>query len=1158
MEISALNSFASQARTLLLREVAARLSVVLSDSSAARVEAPGAVAALERAVSDAGGGEAGRASMVDRVAYTWFNRVVALRFMDASGFTSVGVVSPPMGRTSGQPAVLADAKAGHIDADFVPQAIAARVVALLGGQLTSRDPQGEAYGLLLMAYCRHWNKVMPFMFEADADYTELLMPADLLSEDSVMARAVTAMSPEVCEDVEAIGWLYQFYIADRKDEVFAGFKKNKKAGPAELPAATQLFTPHWIVRYLVENSLGRLWLLNHPKSKLQDQMEYFVVPREEETGFLKVSSPEELKVIDPACGSGHMLTFAFDLLYAIYEEEGYPPGEIPGLILRHNLYGTEIDPRAGSLAAFALTMKARQRQRTFFANTVQPNICVLVPIHFTLDELDGLVTPGGSREDEEAFLNQFENADTFGALIRPGETFIGAVKTHLALHPPADLLAHSAHARAERVVKQAEYLSQEYHVLVANPPYMGSKNMNSKLSEFARRNYPESKSDLFAMFIERSTDLVRTNGYVGMITMQSWMFLGRYEQFRRSLISSKRLCLAAHFGTRAFETIGGEVVSTVAFILQNSHSSGLGTYLRLTAFDSAKRKESVLRSLSSAPSGPNVFRSDAEDFLAIPAAPIAYWASSALRQSFETGKRVEDVAPVRQGFQTGDNDRYMRFWWEVSQSKIGRNSQSTEEFHAAGFKYAPYLKGGPWRKWFGNDEYVVAFDSDNYGQLAKLGNKLPSRNRYFSDSITWSALGGEFGARMVGPGSTFSAKGACAFPNSKADGLFVLALYNSSVVRELLEFMGATLDFNVGPLRNIPLPADVSPAEMEQILENVTRLIEIHQADWVSNETAPGYQQDDLHAASSVHGMLKERVDSLETHWRDQTGEVLDLEGSNNRLMRAAYGLDAEDGLDGRIVTTLHNNEPIEDPSVTRIERFISYAVGCMFGRYSIDKPGLLLASQGATLSEYLERVPLTSFVPDADNVIPITDGEWFEDDIVSRFRQFLRIAFGDECFEENLRFIEESLGNDVRSYFLKDFYKDHVKRYKKRPIYWLFSSPKGSFNALIYMHRYTPSTVSTVLNEYLREFQAKLAAELASKERDSIAAADTKSRNAAAKETDRLRKVLVELKDYEHDVLYPLASRQVNIDLDDGVKENYPKFGTALKKIIGLESAGE
>ena len=529
MDTAPLKSFATWARTALIREVSARIAVVLAPASSQRVEQPTAIAALENAVAAAGGGDDGRGAVADRVAYTWFNRIIALRFMDANGYTGIGVVSPQAGVEVGQPEILAEAKRANIDQDVVYQKVRENVAGLLNGTRRSDDPQGEAYALLLVEYCRHWNRAMPFMFERQCDFTELLMPANLLADDSVLNRAVKVLTEEVCRDVEVIGWLYQFYISERKDEVFAGFKKNLKAGADEIPAATQLFTPHWIVRYLVDNSLGRLWMLNRPTSRLVDQMEYFIEPADQETDFLKIDSPEELRVMDPACGSGHMLTYAFDLLYAIYEEEGYAPSAIPGLILGNNLYGTEIDPRAGALAAFALTMKARSRQRTYFNNPVDPRICVIESISFTHDELKTLLTEAGEAEDELAFWSDFGRADALGSLVRVDSSLIQRMERHLANTDFGEnLFGSELRARAERLLVQTRYLSPRYSVVVANPPYMGSRNMEAWLAEHARRSYPISKADLFSMFIERCLSLATCGGYLLFISLFWFILLSSF------------------------------------------------------------------------------------------------------------------------------------------------------------------------------------------------------------------------------------------------------------------------------------------------------------------------------------------------------------------------------------------------------------------------------------------------------------------------------------------------------------------------------------------------------------------------------------------------------------------------------------------------------
>lgn len=1157
METAPLKSFATWARTSLIREVAARIAVVLAPASSERVEQPKAVEALEKAVTSGGGGDKGRAAVADKVAYTWFNRIIALRFMDANGYTGVGVVSPQAGVETGQPEVLAEAKRGNIDTGVVAGKTRETVTSLLNGTRRSNDAQGEAYALLLADYCRYWNRAMPFMFEREGDFTELLIPGNLLADDSVPSRAVKVLTKDVCQDVEVIGWLYQFYISERKDEVFAGFKKNQKASADEIPAATQLFTPHWIVRYLVENSLGRLWKLNRPTSHLVDQMQYYIAPADEETDFLKITRPEELKVVDPACGSGHMLTYAFDLLYAIYEEEGYAPADIPGLILTNNLYGIEIDPRAGALAAFALTMKARAKQRTFFNKQVEPNICILDPISFSPAEIDFLLTRGGDKHAEAEFWNQFEHADTFGSLIQPNPELTVRLKQHITqLDDGGDILLADTLEWAERVIEQAEYLSPKYAAAVANPPYMGSKNMGALLLEYAQEHYPHSRYDLFAMFFERGLELLAPSGISAMLTMQSWMFLSRFSDFRTDLLRKWFIGTMAHLGSRAFESIGGEVVQVVAACVSKHPTRSVGSYVRLVGFDSSNQKAHELAKVAAGSSNASEYRADQRKFLEIPGAPIAYWASDDLLDTFKSGSRIEDVAPVRQGFQTGDNDRFMRFWHEVSRGRILFDAKSTEEFHRSGAKFAPYLKGGTFRKWFGNDEYVVAFDRVSYAKLAQLGNKLPSRALYFRESITWSALSsGDFGARYAGVGSTFSAKGACAFPSTNSARDLVLAVFNSTVAGELLEFMGATLDFNVGSLREIPLPAHIPTDEQHSLHELIEELIHLHREDWELDESAPGFSASAL-ARESSHASLSAVVAAFEGQVESRAERVRGLQSTLDARISKLYGLPPGEEL---AVSLRFSPRSASGLAGTLTRDLVSYAIGCMFGRYSLEEPGLILADQGATVQDYLAKLPNPTFAPDKDNVIPIVDGDWFEDDVVARFRTFLRVAFGEQHFEENLRFVTESLGvRDVRDYFVKSFYKDHVQRYKKRPIYWLFSSPRGSFNALIYLHRYTPSTASTVLNEYLREFRAKLSSSLEQQERLAAGGGTPRQQAAAQKEADRLRKVLLELEEYEHDVLYPLASRQLAIDLDDGVKANYPKFGAALKKIPGLEASDE
>ena len=593
METAKLKKFAQFARCNLMDQVSVKLKLVLDKNSTARRESAEAIKQLEGEINGHGAEQ-----VIDRVAYIWFNRFCALRFMDVNRYNRVNIVSPAdPGKF--QPEILAEAKMGHIDEEMVHDKVRQQIFALLDGKAPSRDPQGEAYRLLMVSACNFWNNAMPFLFQRIKDYTELLMPDDLLSGNSILAYTREAMTPDACKDVEVIGWLYQFYISEKKEEVFNGLKKNKKISPENIPAATQLFTPHWIVRYLVENSLGRLWLLNRPGSKLVDQMDYYIKPEQDEEDFLRIDKPEEIKICDPACGSGHMLTYAFDLLHAIYEEEGYEPAEIPEKILTHNLFGIEIDERAGELAAFALTMKSRSKQRRFFTKGIKPNICVLENVHFDEGELKNYMDFVGRdlfTAPLQTTLRQFEEADNFGSLIRPDITDVdGMLMILKSKNVSRQLFLSITHQKVLQALRQADYLSRKYHVVIANPPYMGSKGMNGRLAAWAKDKYPTSKSNLFAMFIERNLDLAQKQGTVAMVTMQSWMFLSSFEALRARVIGQNTLLSMAHLGARAFDSIGGEVVSTTSFVLENAYKPDYqGVYIRLVDGDSEAEKMEIL------------------------------------------------------------------------------------------------------------------------------------------------------------------------------------------------------------------------------------------------------------------------------------------------------------------------------------------------------------------------------------------------------------------------------------------------------------------------------------------------------------------------------------------------------------------------------------
>ncbi|MGI3212153.1 BREX-1 system adenine-specific DNA-methyltransferase PglX [Roseovarius tibetensis] len=1142
MDTGALKTFAQAARNLLIDQVTSKLDLVLAEGAPARREHPQAVKDLENAIR-----KTDRKQVIEQVAYTWFNRFTALRFMDANGYTQVRVVSPADNAT--RPEILTEALAGNL-----PDGAPTEIAALLENRTPSNDPQAEAYRLLLVHACNGWHKHMPFLFEKIDDYTELLMPEDLLSQTSILAELRKVMTEDACQDVEIIGWLYQFYISEKKDQVFAGLKKNQKITAENIPAATQLFTPHWIVRYLVENSLGRLWLLNRPGSRLAERMDYYIAPEEPETDFLRITRPEDIRICDPAAGSGHMLTYAFDLLYAIYEEEGYDATEIPALILQHNLAGVEIDDRAGALAAFALAMKAAAKlgRRRFLRMETKPDICVLQNVSFTPEDVRDVAAVVGKdlfTDELRETLGQFEQVKNFGSLIvpklrDPAET----LRVVEARDFGGDLLLKEVQERVVAVLRMAEALSPKYHVVVANPPYMGGKGMNPALQSFAKAYYPDSKSDLFAMFMERALRMSVTRGSMAMINMQSWMFLSSFEKLRSNLLSNACLQSMAHLGPRAFDTIGGEVVSTTAFVFGNYYSADQhGTYLRLVDGSNETEKAQLARDAKEHQSKDVRYSASVSEITKLPGQPIAYWLTNSFRAVFDSDWVVEELAEkVTKGIFTGDNNRFLRFWFEVANDANG---------------WKKYDKAGESRRWFGSAMHVV--DWRHNGAVLKNfdGAGLGAMKFYEKPHFVWSGLStGTPSYRFADDYVWFDDVSPSVIGAQQSEAL--LAYLNSRVATKVLMTLNPTLHYQIGDVKRIPVP-DLKA----DYLQTAVACVALARADWDAYETSWDFTTLPLLSPDHRGETLEDSYATLRAHWQGTTDKMQRLEEENNRIFIDAYSL--QDELTPEVPLneiTLTCNPAYRygikndvEANETRLRadtmaEFLSYAVGCMFGRYSLDAPGLILANQGERQEDYLARVPEPSFMPDGDNVIPVLDADWFADDITDRFRLFLRVTFGEAHFRENLRNIEDALGKDIRKYFTKDFYADHVKRYKKRPIYWMFSSPKGTFNALIYMHRYRPDTVSVLLNDYLREFITKLEGERA--RLDKLADDPTATqgqRTKALKDAGVVSKQIDELHAWERDVIFPLAQQKIEIDLDDGVKANYPKFGAALKKIPGL-----
>lgn len=1183
MNTSKLQTFATDARRQLMNAVQARLDAALVPNSDAQVDDPRAFAFLQREIEQTGGSEQGRKHVVERYAYRWFNRIIAFRYMDVHGFTGTPVVSPAvLTSTNGLPEVLASAKRGEYDNRVFSlrgnDKAKERIEGLLSGSVMADDPQGLAYGLLLQSECRFWNRNLPFMFEnvgkEAGRVDELLMPADLLAEGSVLRNAVEAMTPEDCGvddpsgNVEIIGWLYQYYISERKNEVMDGFKKNHKAGANEIPAATQLFTPDWIVRYLVQNTVGRLWMQSHPDSQLYKNWDYYIQPSGDDSAgnedILNIQAPEDLTVCDPACGSGHMLTYAFDLLYEIYEEEGYAPSDIPGLILKHNLYGMEIDERAASLAAFALTMKARSRSRRFFRKQVEPNIQRIAPIAFTEGEVAELNDLYQVNLDS-AVWNTYAKADVYGSLIQPSQEL-----ADLAASMPEDedsvstLFDPLLRGRAEEVFTQTKYLACKYAAVVANPPYMGAKNMSGELKQFVQDRYEDGKADLFAAFIMRNRQFLRHSAMLGMITMQSWMFLSSFEDLRRNLLASSSMETMTHLGTGAFDSIGGEVVSTTAFTLRNSPSSEKGIYIRLVDVSGdSNQADACAEAINS--DVDYCFKVGQHEFAQIPGSPIVYWLSKSMLDSFAKNKALKEIAAPRQGLATADNNRFLRDWHEIDYANFCVNAASMQTALSSGCKWFPTQKGGNFRRWYGNHEFVVnwANNGSEIRNFTDSTGKLKSRPQnldcFFLSGITWTAITtGDISLRYSPSGFISNAKGPEFFPDESIRNI-LLGICNSSSAQALLTMLAPTLDYSQGPVGSLPIP-DFSSLNTKKM---VSELIHAAQADWNSYETSWGFQRLallDSNQGAQVGDSLEDAVFRLREYWDCMSEEQRQREIRNNELVADAYGVRDDVSCDVPLErVSLKRNVAFaysKDTPEMRNKKFaqdvvkelISYAVGCMFGRYSLDKLGLILASQGETLDDYHARIPNPSFEPDEDNVIPVTETDCFEDDIVTRFRRFLEVAFGKENLAANIAYIEQVLGKSIRKYFVNDFYNDHVKMYSSRPIYWQYSSQtnnKGAFKALVYLHRYTPKTTSTVLN-YLRDYINKIA--------DIADGLEHSDRAADQKEAIKLRKAILECKDYEDQTLYPLATRNLEMDLDDGVLVNYLRMGKALRAVPSIE----
>lgn len=1167
MNTNNLKRFAREARIKLLDQVGRKLEFVLTHDTAELRGKQKEIEQLKRKITEQGKGQ-----VIETVAYTWFNRLMALRFMDANGYTIPKVVTPLPGMTN--PEILQNALGGNVEAEL--KLDRQRLNDLLDGKTAATDAHTEAYKMLLVASCNQWHTAMPFMFERISDYTELLLPDDLLSDYSIVADIRNGMSEEDCQQEELIGWLYQFYIADKKDDVFEGLKKNIKITAENIPAATQLFTPRWIVRYMVENTLGKLWLTLKPNSKLRQHMPYYIEVPE---GNAPAPLPEGIKgvtditFLDPCQGSGHVLVYAFDLFTKIYEEEGYNTNEIPALILEHNLFGIDIDERAAQLAAFALTMKARSYYSRFLRKPVQPHVIALENVSEETIKLSVKlpISIDGRKitDHKELSLHLLTQADTFGSLIHIASDEVKAIQIKEG---------SIWQEQQQELKKQAEYLSRQYHCVVTNPPYIGSKGMNVDLKQFLASNFKVGKEDVFSAFILRASSFACQKGNIGLITPYVWFFIHSFRELREHFVKNYSLNNLVQLEYNAF---GPAVVPVATYTYSNtSEISNLGVYIKLSDFKGVENQEpKTLEAIHN--DVPYKYFVRNSQIIKIPEYAFCFWLHPKMLNAFQNGLLLQELSQPKQGLATTDNNKFLRRWHEVSFSNIFFNCPDRLNARNSNKKWFPYNKGGDYRRWYGNNDFIVNWQNDGEEIKQNVIRKYPYLNgnpdfvtknqeSYFKEGITWTYISNAyFGVRYSGEGFVFDVAGSSLFPD-KNDLILILGFLSSIVASKYIGAINPTMNIQAGSVGKIPILYDKLKYFKSEINQIVESAISIVKSDWDSNESSWEFKSHKVVKKSNT--TIAKLITSLKESSNNQIVELSRLESNLNRIINRIYEIDSEECDLPVSEITLSVNPAYrfkkqDDITVDNLDSLIeleylldsiNYSVGCIFGRYSIDKQGLILANQGEILQDFLKQVPNPFFMPDEDNIIPVLDGEWFNDDIVGRFKVFLKAAFGEEHFEENLKYIEDTIGKDIRKYFVKDFYNDHIKRYKKRPIYWMFSSPKGHFKALIYMHRYQPDLCSKMLNDYLQAFISKLEAARQTQTmlnlREDLSA---REKTAAIKEIDKLELMLKDCREYEK-TLFTIATQKISIDLDDGVKMNYHKFKEVLVPIKGLEKEEE
>ena len=1131
--------------------------------------------------------QVGYEELIEESAYTWFNRLTALAFMEANGYIDEKMIFN--NGVKNEPAIIDNYYEfeffKNLDSDLQKE---------LHNLRDENTPNSieKLYSILMEEKCEELSNIMPFMFKKKGTYSDILFPTGLLMENSLLVRLREEIGEEA--PIELIGWLYQYYNSEKKDEVFEGLKKNKKITKENIPAATQLFTPDWIVKYMVENSLGKLGIESTGiNDNLKNNWKYYIDSEAEEN--LEKIKIEDIKILDPAMGSGHILVYAFDLLFEMYENLGWSTKESVLSILKNNIYGLEIDERAGQLASFALMMKAREKSSRLFSalkreEDFKLNTLIIEESNSLSERVKNRIK-ANNLNNLNKIIEDFEDAKEYGSILKLKsidkeilEKEFNILKENFNNNEQETLIFNEDEMNIdineeleliESLIKQHITLTNQYEAVVTNPPYMGGKGFSTKLKAYTEKNYKDSKSDLFAVFIERCNEFTKKNCYTSMITMQSWMFLSSFETLRKNIIEKTEIKSLNHLGTRAFSEIGGEVVSTVAWISKKISSKNEGIYIRLVDYNNAELKEQEFYNRA------NYFQAKQKDFEKIPGSPIAYWVGKSFQSLFGIKDKLKTISTLKSGTSTnGKNDEIFRLWYEVEYNKIQFNCYSYNDISK---KWLPLAKGGERRKYYGNFLNIC----DN--KFAK------NDNLEYEEAISWNDINSsDFSAKKHTKGIIANNVVKRAYISNKTMFNYILGLMNTKQVNAMLKFLIPTLHYDVGYVGNIPILYTENRDKLEIVNNLVQENISISKEEWDSKETSWDFKK-----LSLIDGKdLKTAYENYCSHWRDNFVQLHKNEEELNRLFIEIY--DLQDEMDEKVafeditilkkeakIIEIDNSVPKDFSSESEkylydrgvslefnkdelVKQFLSYAVGCIMGRYSINKSGLIIANSDDIL-ELLENKFIvkgtdgeirqeveSKFLPDEFGIIPITDEKDFSNDIVEKIKEFIKFVYGEENLKDNLNFIAEALGNKdnkpaeeiIRTYFIKDFYSDHLQRYQKRPIYWLMNSgKKNAFSCLFYMHRYEPLTVARVRADYLIPYQEMLENKRKFIERqlsdDDISAKEKKNIEKQLKELDTSLK---ELREYANEVKH-IAEQKISLDLDDGVNVNYEKLATILKK---------